>query len=535
MVEKAVYISDVYSWFKIDEKKVDEKGIEKVNEKSVADWIKEHPNGYLIFGSDVVPDTVFDPQNIIQSPIYQFMKNGGKAVWAADIPFFYINRNGKKVESSYHFIPYERSGVLAGLSSEILPKPENVKLTLIGELLNYPVNESWRPIIIDRQEYFPIIPIAVTSDLKISSWILKIGKGFLIRLFDMPGADEEYLLSFPEKFEELKNKKILRLNNVRRFEKQDWQLDKVNVLIGDNSTGKTTVLESVATLSNPALDDKFFSIIHEIIIAQLARNRGIIVDKDQDIKTSKNESQLIKNLRLTLGKSYGLNFSMELLLENYQYFGYLSSEVREINLATDYLQILYIDRDILRDYYDSILLAYTDSKLVFDTLIRPRLRSKELIERIRGKIIDDYFTAVISPFGAKATENKNDIFIITSTGDQIRLMDFGEGTKSLFILTLLFELVKPKIALIDDIESLAVFTGRFEELTNLLKGIADVVIITTQSIEVISYLADFKAKFFVHGREGVKELSYDDVLTMLNSGLDPRRYKELIEYLEGVK
>lgn len=203
--EVAVYCGKVSSWVNICDKVRNFKKIE--DDEELLDWInKRGENAYLIFGTDVVPYKVHNYQEVDVSatPLISFIKRGGTVIWIGDVPFFYVEINGKKKVTELKANPFKFSPASLDAKNPIFTE---VKNSIIGELLNYKPLSSWRPIV--PTDDYNLIPISYgerEGQILYSSWIYKFEKGYFVRLYDKPEyVDVNYVLNFPETFQRLKS------------------------------------------------------------------------------------------------------------------------------------------------------------------------------------------------------------------------------------------------------------------------------------------------------------------------------------------
>ncbi|MEJ2777436.1 ATP-dependent nuclease [Stygiolobus sp. RP850M] len=245
-MEIAVYCGKVYSW--TDEICKHKVRLPVLNYNSVIEWISSRgERAFLIFGTDVIPYTLYDYPNrpINETEIFKFMERGGTVIWVGDTPFYYVDKNGVKEEifskgNPFPFVPknFERK-----------PMSKNSENTIVGEILEYNPKESWRPVGANPS----LIPISITEkerggEMLYSTWIYKYGKGRFVRVYDSPYVNVDYVLSLPGK---LSNLGIgVRIRNYRRLSDFKMILPnfKIGVIMGKNNVGKTSVLEAIAML-----------------------------------------------------------------------------------------------------------------------------------------------------------------------------------------------------------------------------------------------------------------------------------------------
>ncbi|MEM0374127.1 MAG: AAA family ATPase [Sulfolobaceae archaeon] len=248
----AVYCGNVFSW--TDEVCRQAQGKYTILDyDTVINWVNSHSEGYLVFGTDVIPYSLFDyPRRPInETPIFKFMERGGIIIWAGDVPFLYVDREGKKeglYEKGITAFPF---GVLNLLGNN--PVSITSENTIVGDMLNYEPKDSWRPV-----EAVPsLIPIstvrAPNGGKYYSTWIYKYGKGMFVRVYDSQYVNAEYVLSLPQRISQLGVG--LRIKNFRRF--KDFKLVlpkfKIAVILGKNNVGKTSILEAIGVLKRDNL------------------------------------------------------------------------------------------------------------------------------------------------------------------------------------------------------------------------------------------------------------------------------------------
>ena len=258
-MEVAVYCGTTQSWSDKVCRAAKERGSFNVLSPSdVLGWVESHGEGsVLIFGTDVMPYSLFDyperPRD--ETAIFKFMERGGAVIWAGDVPFYYVEKDGKKIDVFSKANPFP----FTPLNLEHRPVAEKGEDTIVGEMLGYDPKDSWRPVPKVRG-LVPISRVTVGSKVSYSAWIYRHGKGMFVRVYDSPYVDENYVLSLPEKLKEL-NKIGVRVRGLGRLKDYRMVLPKlkVGVIMGDNNVGKTSLLEAIALLDerNRELVEKF--------------------------------------------------------------------------------------------------------------------------------------------------------------------------------------------------------------------------------------------------------------------------------------
>ncbi|BDC17464.1 AAA family ATPase [Acidianus sp. HS-5] len=288
-MEVAVYCGKIYSW---TNEVCNHSGYTVLDYNSVKDWVNSHGEGdYLIFGTDVMPYSLYDypKRPISETLIFKFMERGGTVIWAGDIPFYYVDKEGKKEEifknaNPFPFIPQ---------NFEHRPVSNTSENTIVGEMLEYEHKDSWRPVGIHPL----LIPISKVSENSYSTWIYKHGKGKFVRVYDSPYVNAKYVLSLPERLSKLGIG--IRIRNFRRFSDFKMVLPKIKigVIIGKNNVGKTSILEALAMLGNNADKIKKFrgKITDGFSETELFLNYEYYKSKFSD---SKVENDLIANVIL---------------------------------------------------------------------------------------------------------------------------------------------------------------------------------------------------------------------------------------------
>ena len=126
---------------------------------------------------------------------------------------------------------------------------------------------------------------------------------------------------------------------------------------------------------------------------------------------------------------------------------------------------------------------------------------------------------------------KTDINAYLKDGKRIRMGDIGEGIQSYVITRMLYELFKPDVLLLDDIEShlnpriLLHMSQWFSELMNKQKQ----VVISTHSLEATKIIAGINEEstiIYLTSLEDsilkTKKLTYSDLQELSDAGVDPR-------------
>jgi len=429
----AIYIGEDYSWVKMQKTR----GTVIRDPNELVKWVKNNPGHYLIFGTDIIPE---------QSPILDFLNNGGKVIWIGDEPHL-------PVPNGFHY-----------------SNPKPVRNTLIGDILEYKPKES--QISVDNKD---VLPIALNSNYQSSAWIYRMNKGYFIRLFDTPNIsdkDEEYITEFPEKFEKLFNVNAIKLNNFRLFDNVSINLGKTNVFIGDNGSGKTTVLESIAVMLGH---------LDEII-----DNRNI---KDHNI------------VMATLRKNYYKEYSIEGIF-NTKYLLNLDG----VRFFKQPIKVMHFIPELLPKYEKKVINEINNLKN-FTSM------HKEVSESL--KAIDSSFED-IAPYQDQLVIEKNDKTLI-------RLNDLGKGLSSLIILSLIIILKKPEILLIDNVDAMGLSPLRIETLKAILDKSNSMTLFTTQSMDIIAvFCKDDNVKFHLMSEGKINTLNANEVRVLFESNEDIR-------------
>ncbi|WP_016732699.1 ATP-dependent nuclease [Saccharolobus islandicus] len=309
-MEIAVYCGKVYSW--TDESCKYNSSYPILDYNSVVNWVSSHGEGsFLIFGTDVIPYTLYDYPNrpVSETEIFKFMERGGTIIWVGDTPFYYVDKNGVKEEifSKGNPFPFIHKNL------EHRPVSEKSENTIVGEMLEYDPKESWRPV-----EAIPsLVPISIVKQgggILYSTWIYKYEKGEFVRVYDSPYVNAKYVLSLPEKLSKLGIG--IRIRNYRKLKDFKMVLPnfKIGVILGKNNVGKTSILEAMAMLDpNNANKIKEFRdrVSNQIAETELYLNGEYYTVKFSDVSSTRNKDA--KVLLIYPRENSTVNFDQSIL------------------------------------------------------------------------------------------------------------------------------------------------------------------------------------------------------------------------------
>ena len=354
----------------------------------------------------------------------------------------------------------------------------------------------------------------------------------------------------------LKNEKIrLTIENFRGIKKSSLEFGKVNILIGGNNSGKTTILESLFLLPNPFRPAPYIarrigrlnalrvlSLIHStlgseanIFLFHYYKGGKATITFQKDTKTKVSLQFLAKNN------------TIDILLKDKRkyYLGYVHKESSE-QMVEDYLRVSTPSGEHLLfppsirtvEYCSSTGEAVFFHPLLLDFIcqyfsaqwvtLRASGMTSMVAQRISEAVGADFNDILLEPFiGGSQT-----IYFRDKMGRGIRFGDVGSGTQVFVALALLYEHIKPKMLLIDDIES----HMNPSLLTYLASWLADTVkdtdlFVTTHSLEAAKILAgvleDYNPRIkLLELREGIlkdKDLTLEELEQLEKAGIDVRQ------------
>ena len=285
-------------------------------------------------------------------------------------------------------------------------------------------------------------------------------------------------------------------------------LSNINILVGDNNCGKTSVLEAISLFQNPLE-------INNILTSCCKRGRDIISIFDLFLEMFPRENinkniEIISSINSVL---YNLNINGKLIerinpnlyrcIENDEYFdeNYFENRIfkgrikvkkntevineKEINLSEEKIQSTLADlsNQIINMVYVSPY-DYLYNRLIDDTINVIKSGEKEEVIKLL-KILDNN----IEDFNVLKSKNKpSSIYIKHSKYGFMSLSSFGDGVKKILTLASAVVSAKNGILLIDEIETAIyknILNDVFGWLINACKIYKVQLISTTHSLEVI--------------------------------------------------
>lgn len=348
----------------------------------------------------------------------------------------------------------------------------------------------------------------------------------------------------------------LEIRNFKGIKEGSLTLGDLNILIGGNNSGKSTILESLFLIPNPfrtvfnktAIEilaslhstlnsNSYIFLLHNYItdLASISYS-----DDSSFIKLQFQRSSEDRNyIEVYINENSNACYLGGLFTSNNQY--YLADRLQEAQLAKD--GRFYRSSNLSSIFTKSFISTTIGNTIYFHPLLIKyiwqyfsdhwiELGNMGLFNNIIKKISEwtdaSYDDLLLEPF----TGGQLTILARTKEGRRIRLGDLGNGFQVLITLMLLYGYVKPKILLIDDIEShmnpsLLIYTALwFADILN--DGTK--LVISTHSLEAVKHIAgsleEYKPKItLMKLKDGIlstKDLSIKDVEGLEEAGIDVR-------------
>jgi len=330
----------------------------------------------------------------------------------------------------------------------------------------------------------------------------------------------------------------VKIKNFRGIREGEIDLAPLTILLGANNSGKSTILEALFLAPNPfrRVPYRHYSAVEVVhVMHETLESQGFAflfnkyIAKTAEIKCKVNGDEfLLKFIR---------NSEYILVTTNKEMKSYSTTHIEDKEIK--YFGTLYISRfeeyphDSMPFIDNTLLISLKLVKLGYEYLEENWASiinlgiCRKIAEEASKLSVDDYKDITLEPFlGKKLT-----IYAYLEDGTRIRLGDLGEGIQNYILSRILFEVVKPKVLLWDDVESH--FNPRILlSIAEWFSGILDEgkqVIVSTHSLEAartIAGLNEEKARIYLtsldNGILKVKELTLEEVEKYLEAGIDVR-------------
>lgn len=323
--------------------------------------------------------------------------------------------------------------------------------------------------------------------------------------------------------------KRLELRNFKGVESGGLELSPLTILLGPNNSGKTTILEALFLAPNPFREAYGFRITAVEVLERLHETLGatgyifLLRDYTADIAEIRCDKHVLRFIRhdtdiyMTAGEGE-ISFG-ELTLKGGKYIGKLGARGA---MSPSYSRPLIEDALLITSRLTKEGLQSIRNKWVSIVNLG---YSKKVAAEVSNFVNEEYMDLTIEPF----YENF-EIYAYMADGKRIRLGDLGDGVQIYTVTRILYELVKPKVLLWDDVEShmnpkmlLGVASWISELVDNGVQ-----VILTTHSLDAARVIAasNEKASLLLTSlKDGIlktKELKLDEVEELLEAGIDIR-------------
>lgn len=347
----------------------------------------------------------------------------------------------------------------------------------------------------------------------------------------------------------------LAIKNFRGIKEGSLNFEELNILVGGNNSGKTTVLEASFLSPNPLRYIPYVRGVSAIgILNSLHSTLGeahafLFYDYSSDSAniTCSNEYWKSKVEFCREGEEIGVYVEEENVA---YYLGYLSRSSKDIWTASG---LVIADRDekgkLRRTGSEDRSSVYFVSEKIGEVFYFHPTLMKRIWDYFKDNWIDfrnaGLTVKVAESISEGIAERYDDLLLEPFVGGSqtiyarrakdahgIRLGDMGDGTQVFVTLMLLCEFSRPKILLIDDIES-HINPALLMHITSWLGDILDNgtrLIISTHSLETAKFIADvleeYKTQIILLAlREGIlgsKNLSLEGVENLERAGIDIR-------------
>ncbi|QKR00820.1 AAA family ATPase [Metallosphaera tengchongensis] len=324
---------------------------------------------------------------------------------------------------------------------------------------------------------------AAGSRIRINSLILYDGKYLGVKEVQQVGFEE------------------VRIKNFKGISEGSVDLGKVNVIIGANNAGKTSLLEALYLLASAEQRPAGFNDSIEL----LAYLHGI----ENNAQKSRSLFHFY-NTQLPVEIEGGKR-RVKITYENNVIKKVLEGD-KEVTEGEQ--RALFVNSLLLRKY-----ISYIENN--WETISNMTDVIKEVISDINEVNNEEYIpTITFEPFAGQ-----NTFYLMRSDGKRVRLFDLGEGLQIFLTVRLLYEYLKPGLILWDDIES-HLNPKLLGHIIAWFENIPGQVVITTHNLAVAEdIIENFGARCLAidvknDGKLVKKEI--DNLSKYLKLNVDPR-------------
>jgi len=340
----------------------------------------------------------------------------------------------------------------------------------------------------------------------------------------------------------------LSIENFKGIAKGELKLPKVTVLMGGNNSGKTSILEALFLLGNPSrttpyiIDGtpanvlKVLNYMHEGPGGGYAFLLHKYTAKEAKIEAMIEGKQ--HNLRI-YDKGLSLIFYKLLTSQRGRFYCSIDKNTGA-PLGTEPVPNISWEgvsgpEDTPKSLYVHPLLRKAAWMYLRNNWYKVSSITPLVAKRLSGITRESIFNITLEPFVGDVLT----LYAMTEDGERVRLSDMGEGIQVLTTTMLLYEMEKPRIVLIDNIEA-HLNPRALRKLASWLLDIVlkdnVIVISSTHSLEaaklLVSTLDEAGARVVLLDlREGEllsRELNLEDLESLEDAGVDPRLAEALL-------